>query len=95
MFFTLKTESTTKTVIIDGKIVESSVEIGRIFMIVWINLTRKTNPVNCKGGISRWHFCGLKFYLEKNCPDAINRQKYDIWLYEQEHIAFLEIPLNP
>ena len=88
MSFTLKTESTTKTVVTDRKIVESSVEIGRTFMIVWINFTRKTNPVDC-------HFCGLKFYWEKNCPDSIIKKKYDIWLYEQEHVAFLEIPLNP
>ena len=42
MFFTLRTESTTKKVITDGKMEESLVETGRIFIIVWIkNFTRK------------------------------------------------------
>ena len=91
MCFTLRTESTTKTVITDRKMEENFVGIGRIFIIVWIkNFTRKTNPVNCKGEISRCNFCGLKFYWEKNCPYAINRNKYDKKIYEQEHVIFLE-----
>ena len=91
MCFTLRTESTTKTVITDGKMEESLLETGRIFIIVWIkNFTRKTNPVNCKGEISRCNFRGLKFYWEKYCPYAINRNKYDKKLYEPEHVVFLE-----
>lgn len=91
MCFTLRTESTTKTVITDGKMEESLLETGRIFIIVWIkNFTRKTNPVNCKGEISRCNFRRLKFYWEKNCPYAINRNKYDKKLSEQEHVVFLE-----
>lgn len=78
MCFTLRTESTTKKVITDGKMEERLVETGRIFIIVWIkNFTRKTNLVNCKGEISRCNFHGLKFYWEKNCSYAINRNTYD------------------
>ena len=32
----------------------------------------------------------LNLNREKNSPDAIDKNKYDKWLYEQEHTAFFE-----
>ena len=32
--------------------------------------SKKTNPTNNKGEISRCNFCGSKFHWQKNCPDA-------------------------
>ena len=42
------------------------------------NYNKKMNPLNNKGEISRCNFCGSKFHLEKNCPDAAEKYNYDL-----------------
>ena len=45
---------------------DPSIEITKILKIK-IKI-KKVNPVNNKGEISRYNFCGSKFHWEKNCP---------------------------
>ena len=36
------------------------------------------NPLNNKGEISRYNFCGSKFHWEKDCPDAAEKYNHDL-----------------
>ena len=35
------------------------------------------SPLNSKGEISIYNFCGSKFHREKNCPDAVEKYNHD------------------
>ena len=61
-----------------GQVDEISVEVRRIFIIVGTKISQKTNPVKSKGETSKCNICGSKFHGEKNCPDAIDRNKHEI-----------------
>ena len=65
-FYTSKNNNYRNIIVLD----DLSVEITKILKM---KITKKINPFNNKGEISRYNFCGSKFHWEKNCPDATKK----------------------